>query len=413
MLLVGLDGALVEEVEGALAAVAGELNAAHGRLVAVVARALETRVWVQAGIHSPAHWLAWKTGLSPARAREIVLLAQRQGELPVTVGALASGELAVDQAVAVVRRAPAWADGQACEIARHATVVQARKVMNGTFPPLAPPRDPVEGAPPEPAPPPETCTFGVGDDGRFFLHADADPDHGAIVESALAEAHDALVQAGQREVSWVDALVETARRSLAAAEPARRDRFRSYVHLDGDSLSGPQARFAGGAPLPEALRRLLTCDGEVQAVRWRAGVPVNLGRVTRTVPPHLRRLLLKRDGHLCRTPGCGSTQWLQVHHVEHWEDDGPTDTWNLAVLCRGCHRRHHLGQLGITGNADQPDGLVFTDQWGRVLSAAAQPRPPTGPPVPPDTPYRHPTGERLQTKWVTFAEPVVRVGGRP
>jgi hypothetical protein len=41
-------------------------------------------------------------------------------------------------------------------------------------------------------------------------------------------ARDARFQAGQTRVSWADALVEMAERSLDATTPERRDRFRAY-----------------------------------------------------------------------------------------------------------------------------------------------------------------------------------------
>jgi len=43
--------------------------------------------------------VAWKCGVSPARARRLVLLARRLGELPETRSALEAGELCEDQVV--------------------------------------------------------------------------------------------------------------------------------------------------------------------------------------------------------------------------------------------------------------------------------------------------------------------------
>jgi hypothetical protein len=55
-------------------------------------------------------------------------------------------------------------------------------------------------------------------------------------------------------------------------------------------------------------------------------------------------------------------------------------------------RMHHQGQLGITGNADQPHELIFTDPHGRQLKPAAV-GPTTHPTItgtnrPPPTPAR-------------------------
>jgi hypothetical protein len=401
-----LDEAAVRELEGRLAVVAGELNAAHGRLVGLVAEALEQGLWCQAGVTSPAHWLAWQAGLSPARARQVVQLAERAGELPVTAAALAAGELAVDQAVVVAATVPAWADAEACALAGQTTVAQARRVL-GRY--VFDDPTPAAEAPGASADPPvvDTCTFGGDEQGRFRLRAEGDADEGAIVEAALAEARDALVDAGRVDVSWWDALVEVAQRSLGTvSDPGRRDRYRLYLHVDGDG-HGHQARFVSGGVVPTGLRRLIGCDATVQPVVWRAGRPLDVGRATRVVPGHLRRLVLHRDHHQCRVPGCTATRWLQVHHIVHWEHDGPTDLANLVAVCPAHHRLHHRGHLGITGNPDQPDGLVFTNQHGRPLVPTGRPTPPTGPPPPPEQPYHHPSGERLDTWSIYFNRPPV------
>ena len=162
-----------------------------------------------------------------------------------------------------------------------------------------------------------------------------------------------------------------------------------------------------GHRLPDWLRDLICCDTIVSTVHESGRIPVSVGRTQRTVPERTRRLVILRDRG-CRVPGCQADRLLQVHHVIHWDPDhgaGPTDTWNLACLCPRHHRLHHQGKLGISGNADDPHGLVFTDIYGRVMKPAAVARPPTGPPPQPTGRYQHPLGERLQMRWVTFNPP--------
>ena len=66
---------------------------------------------------------------------------------------------------------------------------------------------------------------------------------------------------------------------------------------------------------------------------------------------------------------------------------------------------HHRGLIGIAGNADEADGLVFTDRHGTPLTAAALSATPTRPPPSPAQPYEHPLGERLDRRAITFREP--------
>jgi hypothetical protein len=86
-------------------------------------------------------------------------------------------------------------------------------------------------------------------------------------------------------------------------------------------------------------------------------------------------------------------------------------TWNLICLCGHHHRMHHQGLLGITGNADQPDGVVFTTANGRVLRPSGTAAPPTTRPDPPT--YRGPTGERLRKDHVWFNRRRAETRGRP
>jgi hypothetical protein len=59
--------------------------------------------------------------------------------------------------------------------------------------------------------------------------------------------------------------------------------------------------------------------------------------------------------------------------------------------------------LGISGDADDPDGLVFTDARGRPLAPAGKPTPPSE--LVPTGNWVHPSGERLDGRWVHFSPP--------
>ena len=244
--------------------------------------------------------------------------------------------------------------------------------------------------------------WGIGDDGVFRLHLDCDPVTGMIIDAALHEARDALFQHGHTDVTDVDAMLEMAQRSLDTVDsPARRDRFRTNIHID---THGNATDARGWTP----PRR----HPPVHHLRRAA-----LTGVHRRDDPHLRRthpthdpathppiVLLRDQG--CRIPGCNETHHLEVHHIIHWEDDGTTDTWNLIALCPRHHRMHHRGELGITGNADLTDGVTFTNRHGRLIgTTGARPQPPGAPPPTPTGVYEHPLGERLDPRWLYFNPP--------
>ena len=163
-----------------------------------------------------------------------------------------------------------------------------------------------------------------GDDGRWELRGELDAEHGAIVNAALREAHDALFRRAGRRVK-VEALVEIANRSLdTVTDVGRRDRYRVHVHLDVDNTMIDGL----GYRLPAWLRDLVCCDTILSTVFEHGGIPVSVGRAQRSVPERTRRLVMLRDRG-CRVPGCNADGYLEVHHVIHWDPDhgaGPTDT---------------------------------------------------------------------------------------
>ncbi|WP_264891138.1 HNH endonuclease signature motif containing protein, partial [Mycobacterium kiyosense] len=113
--------------------------------------------------------------------------------------------------------------------------------------------------------------------------------------------------------------------------------------------------------LSAAERQYLTCDATWEAWFQRDGQLIGTGRETRQISRRLRRALEHRD-RCCVVPGCGATRGLHAHHLQHWEDGGPTELHNLALVCPYHHRAHHRGLITLTGPADQ---LTVTDSNGR------------------------------------------------
>ena len=66
----------------------------------------------------------------------------------------------------------------------------------------------------------------------------------------------------------------------------------------------------------------------------------------------------------------------------------------------------HRGTLSVEGNADDPNGLVWRDQHGRLLDNTGTPIPPTALPEPANH-YRPPCGERLDMNWIGWEHPTV------
>lgn len=411
--------AAAAELEGEIAQVAGVINAATARLVHLIAGVLETEAWQGVGIRSASHWVAWKCGVSPARAKRLVLMARRLAELPETRAAFDEGALCEDQVAVICRHAPPAFDAEVALLAKSATVVQLRRVL-GSYPFAEEAEaDPTEPKEPETPAEPRNVSFGTTERGTWQLSAELPADEGALVERALLAARDELFRAGEHDaamnprpaqVSWADAFVAMADRSLGGASRPHHDRNLVLLHIGTDAGGEPKGHLHLGHGLSAGLRRFVSCDARIRPVLEAGGKAVSVGRAFRTVPDRTRIVIEERDRG-CRVPGCDRTRWLHVHHIKHWEDGGASDSENLIALCHRHHRLHHLGKLGIEGNADDPDGIHFTDERGRTLDA-------TGRPILPGTPFdvaarclgipagawSHPTGERLEPWWVHLNE---------
>ncbi len=199
-------------------------------------------------------------------------------------------------------------------------------------------------------------------------------------------------------------------RSLGGASRPHHDRNLVLLHIGTDQDGEANGHLHLGPGVSAGMRRFVGCDARIRPVLEAGGKAVSVGRAFRTVPDRTRIVIEERDRG-CRVPGCDRSRWLHIHHIRHWEDGGGSDTDNLMALCHRHHRLHHLGKLGIEGNADDPNGIHFTDERGRPLDA-------TGRPILPGARFdvaarslgipagawSHPTGERLEPWWVHLNE---------
>jgi len=128
---------------------------------------------------------------------------------------------------------------------------------------------------------------------------------------------------------------------------------------------GP-ALTADGEVIHPEVAAILLCDPIITVlVVDLLGVPLDMGRTIRLVNRKQRRALRRRDGG-CIFPGCDCpASWCDAHHVIWWEHQGPTDIWNLALLCRYHHGVTH--RRGWTMTAAGGDWFTWTTPSGDTL----------------------------------------------
>jgi len=394
------------EAQTRLAGLMGQINALTAQVVEVIAEVLDAEAWGPGGgLRSPEHWVAWRTGVSPARAAALVAMARRQGELPECRALFSAGSLTEDAMKLIATKAPADRDHELAELAPMLMSTQLSRILAHLPDQASKPKVPRE----------REVAFGFEQDGWWGLRTTVAPDEGALVQRALEAAraevfHERSPDADpsvRGTVTWADALIRMAEIALDGLDPATRrgeargERAQVIVHLDGRSDGDGHARIHLGPQLPDALRRYLCCDAKVRAIiEDHNGALLGISPLEATVNPRLRAVIEQRDQG-CRYPGCSQKRWVQVHHLTHREDHGLTIASNLACLCPLHHRLHHQGAYDIIGNPETPDGLRFVDHWGCDIGP-----PHYGPVAPPQLGaqpvFSPPTGERLEARWFTW-----------
>ncbi|SDT00308.1 HNH endonuclease signature motif containing protein [Actinopolymorpha singaporensis] len=123
---------------------------------------------------------------------------------------------------------------------------------------------------------------------------------------------------------------------------------------------GGSARILGlrGEPLSVATIRRMACDANIiPVVLGGNGEILDIGTADRFFTEPQRRALAIRDGSHCHFPGCHVPERRCIaHHMNPWEDFGPTDLANGVLLCKTHHTYvHHKGWTVRMGNHGHPE----------------------------------------------------------
>lgn len=333
-------------------------------LLQVIAAHDRAESWKEDGAASMTAWLAAQLGVAHGTAAQMVSAGEGLERLPNIAEAFGDGRLSWDKARSLTRFATPDTDDALAEEAQSLSAAQVHTLARRLRVPDEKARN-------------RRSLRKWWDQDRQWLniHGRIPGAEGATVEKALDRAAQRVPQNAERqvfedpEVRLADALLEIASGSLAADPDP--DRANVVVHVDVDTLTGGRgvAEVETGPTISAEAALRLSCDARLQAVLdGPDGLPVGIGRTSRTIPAWLNRQIRQRDQG-CRFPGCERTRWTHAHHLVHWSQGGPTDLDNLATLCGYHHRLVHEGGWKIEGS---PNGeLLFIRPDGRPY----QPRP--------------------------------------
>ncbi len=126
--------------------------------------------------------------------------------------------------------------------------------------------------------------------------------------------------------------------------------------LAGDNEGTLGALIPGTGPISRSELERLACDADLQGLLFNGnGEPLWLGRRRRSVSDAQFKALVARDGGCVL---CGSNpHHCHAHHIVPWQNGGPTDIDNLALVCHQDHSKVHNRQLKLHR---QPDGSWTT-----------------------------------------------------
>ncbi|HEY5252613.1 MAG TPA: HNH endonuclease signature motif containing protein, partial [Acidimicrobiales bacterium] len=183
----------------------------------------------------------------------------------------------------------------------------------------------------------------------------------AIRTEANAVFHEAR-KSGRREPSAAyeaDALVAlvTGTNVTTTTASSTTTRPTSVMHLRvdlaalrrGELEEGETCEIPGVGPVPLATASHVLGDSLLKVIIGDGVDVTNVCHLGRAVPAHIRSALEDRD-EKCVVPGCDVAKGLEIDHYQiAFQDDGPTELWNLCRLCRWHHHLKSHCDYAITG----------------------------------------------------------------
>ena len=172
------------------------------------------------------------------------------------------------------------------------------------------------------------------------------------------------------------------------------------VLADYDAVHGRlhNARLTDGTRLTEQETLAIACDAKIlPGIFNKHTGNIILGQSRRKASGRLRKRLIARDRGCI---GCGASHKIcEVHHIEHWKHDGPTNYDNTCLLCWRCHHiRVHLHGEQVTRHTNghytleppagtlpraAPPTATDDEQASRHTNGHHTPQPPAETPAPP------------------------------
>ena len=307
------------EVHAALLQALDALRRAESRAVLWFAEVLKRRLYRPLGYASMELYAAGELGFSDAKTRQFLRLARQLEELPAVREAVADGSLAWTKArtvasVATPETESIWLERAKAGSVRRLENDVKRSRHAARVASDAPALLPVSEAPAPEVPVTVALTLSPEQHARFASTIET------LRKQGRGESREELV---------LQALACLAEES-GTRVPDGRSPNRVVLYQCEDCGTAT----IDGRPVSPATTAAKRCDAVVQDT-------IRGGPDRSSIPPSVRNAVLARDGHRCAAPGCRSTRFLEIHHIQPRARGGGNDPGNLVTLCAACHRLVH------------------------------------------------------------------------
>ena len=341
----------LERLESQICELAGHLAAATCRFLVLLGDFDARRGWADWEMTSCAQWLSWKCQLSSGTAREHVRVARALRDLPVIRAEFAAAHLSYAKVRALTRIATPVTEADLAEITAPMTASQLERFARA--------HRQVSRADDDKARLGRRLARRFEDDGTLSGTFRLLPAEGAVFLQSLRAAAGYL-DPRPRDDGHDD------RDSVPAETPA------VTPGAPGHPADPARCHVQDGSAISVSTAQMIGCNA---ALTWllhgRDGTALDAGRKRRYATTAQRRAARDRDRDhgRCRFPGCESRK-VDLHHIRHWANGGPTDLDNLLSLCPYHHALVHDRSYLI---AARPGGaFAFYQPDGTPLQARQQ-----------------------------------------
>jgi hypothetical protein len=266
-------------------------------------------------------------GYTPRIAADRIRVAQALEQLPAMAEALRTAAISWSIARELTRVAVAQTEREWLDAVKTKTVRQVERMVSGRSKGDRP------GDPPDETARRHVVRFEVGGD----------------VLALLREAQAELVRRSGGHLGDDDVIRLLAASVLGGARDEGRSAYQVAMTICGRCGNGKQEACGDAIPVTPTVVERACCDA--QHIGEADPASGARPRASQTIPPAIRREVLRRHGGCCAVPGCSNSTFVEVHHLDRREEGGTHDPRRLIVLCSAHHAAEHDGRLIIEGDA--------------------------------------------------------------